>query len=70
MHGKPRTHVWSELDSTADADATSITLNIDSGVSFDWTIGEKIVIASTDFDGTHAEVREISSVSAGAGGKP
>lgn len=64
MHGKPRSHVWTELAETADAGATSITLNIDDTSStFDWAIGEQIVIASTDFDGKHAEQRAITSVS-------
>jgi hypothetical protein len=55
MHGKPRSHVWNELSSTAEVGATSITLNIDDASTLDWVAGEKIVIASTDFDGTHAE---------------
>lgn len=31
--------------------------------SLDWKVGEKIVIASTDFDGDHAEERTITGVS-------
>lgn len=62
MHGKPRDHVWSELYETADVGAKSIVLNIPAGSDFDWAVGEKIVIASTDFDGTHAEEREIIKV--------
>jgi hypothetical protein len=62
MHGKPRSHVWTDLKSTADATATSITLNDVNGVDLDWQAGEDIVIASTDYDGTHSEVRTITSV--------
>ena len=61
MHGKPRSHVWTDMFSTADAGATSITLNTVS-VDNDWAIGEDIVIASTDYDGTHSEVRTITGV--------
>lgn len=62
MHGKPRSHVWSQLYQTADAGATSIVLNISGSSDFDWAVGDKIVISSTDFDGTHAEERVITSV--------
>ena len=61
MHGKPRSHVWTDMFSTADAGATSITLNTVS-VDLDWAIGEDIAIASTDYDGTHSEVRTITGV--------
>lgn len=70
MHGNPRSHVWSELSSTADVGDTSITLNIDDASTLDWVAGEKIVIASTDFDGTHAEQRVITSVDATGDNKP
>ena len=33
------------------------------GVDLDWQVGEEIVIASTDFDSTHAEQRTITAVS-------
>ena len=36
MHGKRRSHVWTELDSTADATATQITLKDVEGVDNDW----------------------------------
>lgn len=63
MHGKPRSHVWTELETTAEAQATSITLKGVQGVDNDWQIGEDIVIASTDYIGAHAEVRTITGVS-------
>jgi hypothetical protein len=57
MHGAPRQRTWSDLKQTADVDATSITLNDQGGVPIDWQVDEWIIIASTDFDGTHAEKR-------------
>lgn len=67
MHGAPRSHVWTDLKSTANVGDTSITLNDISGpLPLDWAIGEEIVVASTDYDGRHAEKRTIS----GLGGTP
>ena len=63
MHGPERSHVWTDLFETADAGATSITLNTVGDTELDWQVGEEIVIASTDFNGRHAEQRTISSVS-------
>lgn len=46
LHGQPRITTWSSLASTAQAGATSITIQD----SHDWKVGEEIVIASTNFD--------------------
>ena len=54
MHGKPRSHVWMQLKTTAVEGATSITL-MDVDQTLDWQVGEDIVIASTDYNGRHAE---------------
>ena len=62
MHGVERSHAWTELYVTADVGATSITLNDVGAASLDWEIGEEIVIASTDFEGRHAEKRTITEV--------
>lgn len=64
MHGQPRSLPWHELGSTANVNDDFITLNqLPEGVtSLDWQEGEKIVIASTDFDGRHAETRTITFV--------
>ena len=62
MHGPKRSHVWTDLKSTADVGATSITLNNVNGITLDWQVGEEIVIASTDFVGSHAEKRTITAV--------
>jgi len=60
MHGNKRANdrVWTELKTTAAVGATTITLN----EAVDWAAGEKIVIASTDFEGRNAEKRTIVSV--------
>ena len=64
MHGKQRDIAWTDLSQTAEVGATSITLNdIPSSQSFDWKVGETIVIASTDFNAHHAETRSITEVS-------
>ena len=62
MHGPERSHVWTELETTASAGATSITLVDVGGTDLDWQVGEDIVIASTDFVGRHAEQRTITGV--------
>jgi len=62
MHGQPRSHVWTDLHQTANIGDTSITLSDVGGIELDWQPGDKIAIASTDYDGTHSEVRVISSV--------
>lgn len=57
LHG--RTGVaWTSLAATAPAGATSVTLQQPVG----WRPGERIVIASTDFDFEQAEERTITSV--------
>ena len=55
MHGPVRSHSWTELETTVEAGATSITLIDVGGTDLDWQVGEEIVIASTDFIGRHAE---------------
>jgi hypothetical protein len=51
------------LNVTADAGDSTITLiEMDSLVPLDWQVGEMIVIASTDFDSTHSEVRTITNI--------
>jgi hypothetical protein len=58
MHGVPRTPTWTELYTTVQAGATSITLN----TAVDWVAGEKIVIAPTGYDNLETEERYIASV--------
>jgi hypothetical protein len=71
MHGKPRDIAWTDLKMTADKKATSIKINdIQSGKTFDWAVGEEIVIASTDFEGRHAEQRTITEVDTTVNGTP
>ena len=50
------------MDTTAAKGATSITLSDVGGKDLDWQVGEKIAIASTDYDGTHSEIRTITDV--------
>ena len=50
------------MKTTAEAGATSITLNDVGATQLDWQVGEEIVIASTDFVGRHAEKRTITGV--------
>ena len=65
MHGAPRSVTWTDLMMTAEAGDTSITLN-DQDNPVDWAVGEYIVIASTDFDGRHAEQRMITALGVSA----
>lgn len=50
MYGQERSQTWTMLASTVSAGATTLTLQED----VDWVAGEKIVVASTDFDHNHA----------------
>merc|ERR1712061_679769 len=63
MHGAKRDIAWTDLKKTADKGDKSIQLNnIENGKKFDWKVGDEIVIASTDFEGDHAEQRTISNI--------
>ena len=62
MHGVERLVTWTDLKTTAEAGATSITLNDVTGTPLDWKVGEEIVIASTDYSGRNAEQRKITSI--------
>ncbi|MGE0554286.1 MAG: G8 domain-containing protein [Gemmatimonadales bacterium] len=57
LHGEPRT-VWTRLSQTAAAGATQ--LELESVV--DWRPGDRIVVASTDFDPFQAEEVVVASV--------
>ena len=50
---------WTQLGETAAKGSNQIALK----ENVDWQIGDKIVIASTDYDMNHAEVRTITAVS-------
>jgi hypothetical protein len=58
MHGQPRSHSWLRLDQTAHAGTS--TLRLEAPV--DWTVGQRLVITSTDFDLNQAEQRRIVAV--------
>lgn len=58
IHGKPRSHTWTVLDTTAAQSATSIAVR----GQVDWQVGEQIVIASTDHDHYQSESRTIANV--------
>ena len=51
---------WTQLDGTALAGATDLTLAEATG----WQVGDRIAIASTDFSADQAEERTITAVSA------
>lgn len=61
MVGKPRSVVWTLLDRTVLDNATQITL-IPQASTFDWAVGEQIVIAPTGYSKDEAEVRTIVAV--------
>lgn len=58
LHGNYKTS-WTQLNATADVDASTITLK---EVPQNWKFGDRIVIASTDFDMTKAEERTIKAI--------
>ncbi|MEP6689842.1 MAG: G8 domain-containing protein [Gemmatimonadaceae bacterium] len=57
LHGAPRV-AWTRLAQSAPAGATSITLER----ATDWQAGDRLVIASTDFDPGQAEEIEVIGV--------
>ncbi len=57
MHGKPRTS-WVRISGNAPAGARTLVLDR----ATDWRRGDRIVIASTDFDMNQAEERAVASV--------
>jgi cell surface hyaluronidase len=59
LHGASRGIPWTKLSATAAKDATAITLEGNPG----WRVGDKIAIASTDFDPAQAEESIITNVS-------
>jgi cell migration-inducing and hyaluronan-binding protein len=56
LHGEPRAG-WTRLASSAPAGATQLELV----TSMPWRAGDKVVIASSDFDPRHAEVATVVS---------
>ncbi len=55
LHGQPRTG-WTRLAATAPAGATQLVLES----APDWRAGDKLVVASTDFDPNRAEVVTVT----------
>jgi hypothetical protein len=58
LHGN-RTNAWTKLAQTAEAGATRIQV-LDAS---EWQVGDRIVLASTDFDARQAETRTITRIS-------
>jgi cell surface hyaluronidase len=56
LHGEPRAG-WTRLATTAPAGATTLIL----ASAPDWRAGDKLVVASTDFDPSRAEVVTVAS---------
>ena len=59
LHGTPRTLSWTRLALTAAAGDSEIHTTAAPG----WLPGDRIVIASTDYDPSRAEEHQISSIS-------
>ncbi|MEO7987772.1 MAG: G8 domain-containing protein [Gemmatimonadales bacterium] len=57
LHGETRTG-WTRLAATAPQGATQLTL----ATSPNWRVGDRLVVASTDFDPTRAEVVTIQGI--------
>lgn len=62
LHGKDKKS-WTQLGASCISGANTITLK----ETVDWEIGDRIVIASTDFDMNQAEEKTITNVSTNAG---
>lgn len=59
MHGTSKTS-WTMLDSTANVGDDSITV---TDALDNWVIGDELVIATTDFYGSHSEKVTITAIS-------
>jgi hypothetical protein len=66
MHGPVRNPPWAMMEETANAGATTIKMQ----KAVDWQVGELIGIASTDYEGRHAEKRTIINVDNSTPDKP
>jgi len=58
MHGVKRDRTWTVLESTAEANSTTITLRD----PVDWQVGEEIAIAPTTFESRDAEQKKIVAI--------
>jgi hypothetical protein len=58
MFGKPRLPTWTTIANTISPGDTSFTVSVD----VDWKVGESIVIASSSFDHTESEQRQIIGI--------
>ena len=54
MHGSVITNTWTLLTATVNVGDTTLTVSDDIS---DWKVGDKIVVASTEFDHNEAEER-------------
>ena len=58
LHGRPRV-AWTRLAATAAAGATELTLERDD---VDWTAGDRLVVAATDFDPAQYDEVTVAAV--------
>ena len=66
MHGPERLPTWTVLESTAEVNSTTITLQR----AVDWQAGEEISIASTSYNAHEAEKRTILAIDNSNPAKP
>lgn len=59
LHGKEKLPTWSQLWYSVNISATSLGLQD----KVNWEVGDFIVISSTDFDHTHSECVQLTSIS-------
>mmetsp|Transcript_20181 Transcript_20181/g.37625 ORF Transcript_20181/g.37625 Transcript_20181/m.37625 type:complete len:2913 (-) Transcript_20181:48-8786(-) len=57
LNGKNRLRTWTCLERTVEAGSSTLVIRDE----VDWTVGEVIVVASTSFESSDAEVRTISA---------
>ncbi len=53
MHGAVRNPVWTHLYESVAVDSDTMVVMYDT--SFDWKVGDRVVLAPTDFDFTESE---------------
>ena len=57
MFGQPKSHTWTRLKQSCTTGDTTIHLRDQP----DWSVGDSIVITSSSYEPTEAEIRRISN---------
>lgn len=65
MFGQPHSHTWTRLNTNASQN--DMTINLKGPDYPDWSIGDQIIIASSSFEPSEAEIRTIADYNPSTG---